>query len=243
MQYNSFLDAFIVGSSDGELRLYNAEDYQKPFDLVQLGMGKLIESKQIQLKNKNASKPANLQKVKTDKELQFKESPFKVSSLDEGIKSISVSGDQTYIAVGLSSGKIIIFKSGFVFSKVYFATYHHHDDMISDMIFSKRSDYLNLLFSISRGGVMAVTSLNQAIVIYKVNLDNAKLTTIMEMPGMDSMLINQAMTMDIFRVDFNYFEMAKSIRRCSFKYKILHHSLTTPHQVERLACAKHVLHE
>lgn len=132
-----------------------------------------------------------------------------------------------FLAIGLTSGKIVLYKPELLFSKVSIATFYQHDSQISDLHFNKRSEHLHLLFSISRGGTLAVMSLNQDICLFKTNIDQAKLKQIIELPDKDSILINQSVSLDVFRVDFNYFQMAPRVRKCSFKYKILHHSLTT----------------
>lgn len=91
--------------------------------------------------------------------------------VDGGIRCISVCSDDhpedEWVAVGMQRGKIILFKVIHLFENLEFATFEDtHKDQVWDIKFISRGEHVSLMLSVSLDGVIAVTDMDQRLVLY-----------------------------------------------------------------------------
>lgn len=92
------------------------------------------------------------------------------------------------------------------------------------------------MLSVSLDGVIAVTDMDQRLLLYKLELPNVKLMKIVDLKDRDSILINVKDTNKVIYFNFNLLEMEEDRRNSSFRFISLHHCLIHADNKESRSC-------
>lgn len=121
---------------------------------------------------------------------QMLESPFEMWTLEGGCRSIAVSQDQQFIAIGEQKGPITIMLTSQVHLKQDFHVFTYHFDQVWDVQFQKIQDKI-LLLSAALDGKFVVTSMEEKQIIYQMKFEGIQLRQMTIHPEANMVLLKK----------------------------------------------------
>lgn len=164
-------------------------------------------------------------------------SPYELMCIGGGIRSIGLSDDEKYFAVGEYRGPIRVMRTDQIHLNIEYARFDYHNDQVWEIKFIQRGENL-LMASTSYDGKFVMTSLDELQVICTMQLDMMPRNMLFN-PNSDFMyVINNKW--QVHKIYFDFFLQSESRKALSIPFNVMRHCLTTTNSKETLACIPHV---
>lgn len=177
-----------VIAADSTVRLLKGSGFYEPFD-----HDALLAQGLIKTKGKSPQPPVVIDEQESD------------------VTCLKIDRDEEYIAAGLSSGTIILYKSELLFGQFSLIEFTQHEKEVNDMYFLKKEN-INLLIAACSDTKLSVISLDEMCFIFFLDLGKYPLRNITLVHGRDQILVNTSHTNEMHKIYFNWFDIPKKNR-------------------------------